>query len=159
MIVSADLYVLKYAEEHPEQFTPAVIDSLRQHLSNEPGRPNARDTTNIQVHRKPGDFIRLYAEVRSKLKGMRITNFSEIHRMFLRYDKDRNGFIARENIPDIFRQINLPLENDLIDAVSDATARSPIGALGCLDDCGMHDRRSRKNQSLRFPTILRGLNE
>src|ERR1700749_2787122 len=49
IIRSADLFVLKYAEEHPEQFTPAVIDSLRQHLSNEQGRPDARLSTNIRV--------------------------------------------------------------------------------------------------------------
>jgi len=48
---------------------------------------------------------------------MRITNHEQIRQMFLRYDKDRNGFIARENIVDLFRQINLPLENDIIDAV------------------------------------------
>jgi Ca2+-binding EF-hand superfamily protein len=48
---------------------------------------------------------------------MRITNHEQIRQMFLRYDKDRNGFIARENIIDLFRQINLPLENDIIDAV------------------------------------------
>jgi len=117
IIRSADLFVLKYAEEHPEQFTPAVVESLRQHLSNEPGRPDARLSTNIHVQRRPGDFIRLYAEIRNKLKHMRITNHEQIRQMFLRYDKDRNGFIARENIVDLFRQINLPLENDIIDAV------------------------------------------
>jgi len=119
VIRSADLFVLKYAEEHPEQFTPSVIDSLRQHLANEPGRPDARLSTNVRVQRKPGDFIRLYAEIRNKLKHMRITNHEEIRQMFLRYDKDRNGYIARENITDLFRQINLPLENDIIDAVGE----------------------------------------
>lgn len=117
IIRSADLYVLKFAEEHPEQFTPAVLDSLRQHLANEPGRPDAKLTTNIYVKRKPGDFIRLYAEIRNKLKATRITNHEQIRQMFLRYDKDRNGFVSRENIVDLFRQINLPLENDIIDAV------------------------------------------
>jgi Ca2+-binding EF-hand superfamily protein len=48
---------------------------------------------------------------------MRITNHEEIRQMFLRYDRDRNGYITRENILDLFRQINLPLENDLVDAV------------------------------------------
>jgi Ca2+-binding EF-hand superfamily protein len=48
---------------------------------------------------------------------MRITNHEEIRQMFLRYDKDRNGYITRENIFDLFRPINLPLENDLVDAV------------------------------------------
>ncbi len=118
VIRSADLFVLKYAEQHPEQFKPAVIDSLRQHLSNESGRPDARLSTNIRVQRKLGDFIRLYAEIRNKLKHMRITNHEEIRQMFLRYDKDRQGYITRENIFDIFRQINLPIENDLVDAVS-----------------------------------------
>jgi hypothetical protein len=119
VIRSADLYVLKYAEEHPEQFSPTVIQSLRQHLSNESGRPDARLSTNIHVQRKPGDFIRLYAEIRNKLKHMRLTNHEEIRQMFLRYDKDRQGYITRENIFDLFRQINLPLEDDLIDAVSE----------------------------------------
>ena len=96
VIRSADLFVLKYAESHPEQFSPAVIDSLRQHLSNEPGRADARLSTSIRVQRRPGDFIRLYAEVRNKLKYMRITNHEEIRQMFLRYDKDRQGFITRE---------------------------------------------------------------
>jgi hypothetical protein len=50
---------------------------------------------------------------------MRITNHEEIRQMFLRYDKDRNGYIARENITDLFRQINLPLEDDIIDAVGE----------------------------------------
>jgi Ca2+-binding EF-hand superfamily protein len=48
---------------------------------------------------------------------MRLTNHEGIRQMFLRYDKDRRGYITRENIYDIFRQINLPLEDDLIDAV------------------------------------------
>jgi hypothetical protein len=117
IIRSADLFVLKFAEEHPEQFSPTVLESLRQHLANETGRPDARLTTNVRVQRRPGDFIRLYAEIRNKLKHMRITNHEEIRLMFLRYDKDRQGFIARESIEDLFRQINLPLERDLIDAV------------------------------------------
>jgi hypothetical protein len=117
VIRSADLFVLKYAEEHPEQFSPRVIESLRQHLINESGRPDARLSTNIHVQRKPGDFIRLYAEIRNKLIHMRLTNHEGIRQMFLRYDKDRRGYITRENIYDIFRQINLPLEDDLVDAV------------------------------------------
>ena len=48
---------------------------------------------------------------------MHVTNHEEIRQMFLRYDKDRHGFISRENIVDLFRQINLPIENDIIDAV------------------------------------------
>ncbi|CAF1403233.1 unnamed protein product [Adineta steineri] len=117
IIRSADLFVLKYAAEHPEQFSSSAIDSLRQHLSNEQGRPDARLNTNVHVQRKPGDFILLYAEIRNKLKSMRITNHEEIRQMFLRYDKDRSGYLSRESITDLLRQINLPLENDIIDAM------------------------------------------
>lgn len=38
--------------------------------------------------------------------------------MFLRYDSDRTGYISRENIKDLFRKICLPLDDDLIDAVT-----------------------------------------
>jgi hypothetical protein len=37
--------------------------------------------------------------------------------MFLRYDSDRSGFISRENIKDLFRQISLPLDDDIINTV------------------------------------------
>ena len=140
IIRSADLFVLKYAEEHPEQFPPQVLQSLRDHLSNESGRTNARLSTNVHIQRKLGDFIRLYAEVRSKIKHMRITNHEQIREMFLRYDKDRNGFISRENIQDIFRQINLPLENDLIDAVRYKTKNKSHNKSSCaLDGCRMYN--------------------
>lgn len=133
VIKSADLFVLKYAEEHPEQFPPAVVDSLRQHLANETGRTDARLSTNVRVQRKPGDFIRLYAEVRNKLKHMRITNHEEIRQMFLRYDKDRRGVITRDNIEDIFRQINLPLEKDLIDAMIAECSTNSEGKINLYD--------------------------
>ncbi len=38
--------------------------------------------------------------------------------MFLRYDSDRTGFLSRENVKDLFRKISLPLDDDIIDAVS-----------------------------------------
>ena len=71
---------------------------------------------------------------------MRITNHEQIREMFLRYDKDRNGFISRENIQDIFRQINLPLENDLIDAVRYKTKNKSHNKSSCtLDGCRMYN--------------------
>ena len=154
IIRSADLYVLKYAEEHPALFPPMVLESLRQHLGHETGRPDARLSTNVRVQRKPGDFIRLYAEIRNKLKYMRITNHEEIRQMFLRYDRDRQGFITRENIFDLFRQINLPLENDLVDAVR---TQMIIRGSQCpsLDDCRVYDQQSRTHQSVRISPFLR----
>ncbi|CAF5227961.1 unnamed protein product [Rotaria magnacalcarata] len=64
---------------------------------------------------------------------MRITNHEEIRQMFLRYDKDRSGFVTRENIMDLFRQINLPLENDLIDAMVAECATSSEGKINLYD--------------------------
>lgn len=150
IIRSADLYVLKYAEENPEQFTPAVIQSLREHLSNQSGRTDARLSTDVRIQRKPGDFQRLYSEVRNKIKHMRITNHEQMRQMFLRYDRDRNGFVSRENIIDLFRQINLPLENDLIDAVSERERENVrtrmIDIVRFVDDCGMYNQSTRQNQ-------------
>jgi Ca2+-binding EF-hand superfamily protein len=75
---------------------------------------------------------------------MRITNHEEIRQMFLRYDKDRNGYITRENILDLFRQINLPLENDLIDAVRERikfkSKYSIVFFCRYLDDCRMYNQ-------------------
>jgi hypothetical protein len=66
---------------------------------------------------RQGDFDRIYAEIKNKLKSSRITNSEELRQMFLRYDSDRSGFISRENIKDLFRQISLPLDDDIINTV------------------------------------------
>lgn len=51
-IIGADLYVLKFAEEHPEQFPPNVIDSLRNHLSGITGRLDAREIGAVNLRRR-----------------------------------------------------------------------------------------------------------
>jgi Ca2+-binding EF-hand superfamily protein len=66
---------------------------------------------------RPGDFDRIYAEIKNKLKSSRITNPEELRQMFLKYDSDRTGFITKENIKDLFRKISLPLDNDIIGQV------------------------------------------
>lgn len=38
--------------------------------------------------------------------------------MFLKYDTDRSGYISKENIKDLFRQISLPLDDDIINTVT-----------------------------------------
>ena len=37
--------------------------------------------------------------------------------MFLKYDSDRTGFISKENVKDLFRKVNLPLDDDIITTV------------------------------------------
>lgn len=116
-IVGADLYVLKFAEEHADQFPRQTLDSLREHLGHISGRMDARERNNINLRRRPGDFDRIYSEIRNKLKSSRITNSEEIRQMFLKYDSDRTGFISKENVKDLFRKVSLPLDDDIIDAV------------------------------------------
>ena len=81
------------------------------------GRMDARERNNINLRRRPGDFDRIYSEIRNKLKSSRITNSEEIRQMFLKYDSDRTGFISKENVKDLFRKVSLPLDDDIIDAV------------------------------------------
>lgn len=117
-IVSADLYVLKFAEEHQDQFPPQIIENLKSNLSNITGRLDAKEVTNVNLKRRDGDFERLYMEIKNKLRSSRITNAEDIRQMFLKYDADRTGFVARDNIKDLFRKLSLPLDEDIIDAVS-----------------------------------------
>ena len=51
-IIGADLYVLKFAEEHSDQFPPHVIDSLRKNLSNNTGRLDAKEMGSINLRRR-----------------------------------------------------------------------------------------------------------
>lgn len=117
-IVGADLYVLKFAEQNASQFPPEVLGSLRNQLGNVSGRVDARERTEVNIRRRPGDFDKVYAEIKNKLKTSRITSSEEIRQMFLRYDSDRTGCVSRENIKDLFRKISLPVHDDIIDAVS-----------------------------------------
>ncbi|CAF2607689.1 unnamed protein product [Rotaria sp. Silwood2] len=64
---------------------------------------------------------------------MHNTNHEEIRQMFLRYDKDRSGYITRENIFYLFRQINLPLDNDLADAMTAECSTNDQGKINLYD--------------------------
>ena len=58
-LVGADLYVLRFAEEHPDQFPSYVLDSLRKNLSNVTGRLDAREIGAVNLRRK-------YVKINSK---------------------------------------------------------------------------------------------
>ncbi|CAF0712493.1 unnamed protein product [Brachionus calyciflorus] len=116
-IVGADLFVLKFAEEHADQFPREAIESLRAHLGNITGRVDAKERNTINIKRRPGDFDKIYNEIKNKLKASRITNAEELRQMFLKYDTDRTGYISKENIKDLFRKVTLPLDDDIIDTM------------------------------------------
>lgn len=128
-IVGADLYVLKFAEEHADQFPMETLDSLRQHLGHITGRLDARERNNINLKRRPGDFDRIYSEIKNKLKSSRITNSEDLRQMFLKYDSDRTGFISKENVKDLFRKVSLPLDDDIIDAMMSEAGQNQNGQI------------------------------
>lgn len=51
-IVGADLYVLKFAEEHADQFPPETLQSLRTHLGHISGRLDAKERNTINLRRR-----------------------------------------------------------------------------------------------------------
>lgn len=117
LITGADLYVLNFAEQHPDQFPTDVISNLRQYLGGVTGRLNAKERNNVTLVRRQGDFDRIYSEIRNKLKSSRVTNSEDARTLFLKYDSDRTGYISKENIKDLFRKVSLPLDDDIIETV------------------------------------------
>lgn len=116
-ITGADLYVLNFAEEHPDQFPTDVISNLRQYLGGVTGRVDAKERNNVTLVRRQGDFDRIYSEIRNKLKSSRITNAEDVRALFLKTNSDRTGFISKENIKDLFRKVSLPLDDDIIETI------------------------------------------
>lgn len=57
-------------------------------------------------------------QVRAQLKKIAITDKSRVDEMFLRYDTDRTGYISVDNMRDLCRRLQLPVDDDVILAVS-----------------------------------------
>ena len=67
---------------------------------------------------RQGDLDTLVKQVRLQLKKIAITDKSRVDEMFLRYDRDRTGYIDVENMRDLCRRLQLPVDDDVILAVS-----------------------------------------
>lgn len=65
-----------------------------------------------------GDLDRLVQQIRAQLKKIAITDKTRVDGMFLRYDKDRQGFIDADNMKNLCRSLQLPIDDDVINAVS-----------------------------------------
>lgn len=50
-----------------------------------------------------------------------LTGKNRIDELFLRYDANRSGFIDKENLRDMCKAISLPLDDDVMNAVSKFT--------------------------------------
>ena len=64
-----------------------------------------------------GDLNLLVQQVRAQLKKIAITDKTRVDEMFLRYDNDRTGYIDALNMRDLCRRLQLPADDDLINAV------------------------------------------
>ena len=63
-IVGADLYVLKFAEEHANQFPPETLASLREHLGHISGRVDAPSVAVLAVSPSMDPFSwQLFSEI------------------------------------------------------------------------------------------------
>lgn len=65
----------------------------------------------------PGDLDILVKQVRAQLKKIAITDKTRVDEMFLRYNKDRSGFIDAANMRNLCRSLQLPVDDDVIAAV------------------------------------------
>ena len=73
--------------------------------------------TNFFPLNSEGDLNILVQQVRAQLKKIAITDKTRVDEMFLRYDNDRTGYIDALNMRDLCRRLQLPADDDLINAV------------------------------------------
>lgn len=66
----------------------------------------------------PGDLEILVKQVRTQLKKIAVTDKARVDTMFLRYNKDRQGFIGVEDMRALCRSLQLPVDDDVINEVS-----------------------------------------
>ena len=57
-------------------------------------------------------------QVRAQLKKIAITDKARIDEMFLRYNNDRTGAINTNNLRDLCKRLQLPIDEDVLQAVS-----------------------------------------
>lgn len=61
-IVGADLYVLKFAEDHAHQFPGETLNSLREHLGHITGRVDAKERNTINLRRRYFNSTKKYQD-------------------------------------------------------------------------------------------------
>ncbi|CAH8447582.1 unnamed protein product [Dicrocoelium dendriticum] len=134
IITDADAYVIKFLEANRNQFSDELIHCWRARITEKDEEDRAREATKqnrikggpVTLKRQDGDVLDLKNEVKTQLKKMAITDKSRIDEMFLRYDKDRLGFIDLENLKDMCRKMQLPPDEEVLNAL--------------LDECGTDGR-------------------
>ncbi|XP_076457113.1 EF-hand domain-containing protein 1-like [Babylonia areolata] len=133
VITGADAFVLTYMEEHASQFPPGTINSLREKLGQTQATKEMVKGGPMKVKRSQGDLDQLVKQVRAQLKKIAITDKSRVDEMFLRYDRDRSGFISVENMRDLCRRLQLPVDDDVILALVQQCTMDQEGRISLED--------------------------
>jgi len=117
VITNADEYVLKYMEDHKAQFPEQTYQSIKAKVAEYTGPAEAIKGGAMKVQRQPGDLELMVSQVRAQLKKMAVTDKSRVDEMFLRYNRDRTGYISLDNLRDLCKRLQLPTDDDLLQAV------------------------------------------
>lgn len=133
VITSADAFVLKYMEEHATQFPSQTVDTLRQKLGEGQRVKETVKGGPMKVQRTQGDLETLVRQVRAQLKKIAITDKSRVDEMFLRYDTDRTGYISVDNMRDLCRRLQLPVDDDVILALVQQCTMDQDGKINLED--------------------------
>lgn len=133
VITNADEYVLKYMEDHREQFPGSTIDSLRTKLAEGTMMKETIKGAPMKVRRSDGDLNTLVQQVRAQLKKIAITDKARVDEMFLRYDNDRTGHIDALNLRDLCRRLQLPADDDVVNALVGQCTNDPDGKISLED--------------------------
>merc|ERR1719422_2324675 len=105
VITNADEDVLKYMED------------IKAQVAEYTGPAEAVKGGPMRVQRQPGDLELMVSQVRAQLKKMAVTDKSRVDEMFLRYNRDRTGYISLSNLRDLCKRLQLPTDDDLLQAV------------------------------------------
>jgi Ca2+-binding EF-hand superfamily protein len=76
------------------------------------------------------DISALVREMTQQLKKMRIIDSQQMREMFLTYDCDRSGYIELEELKRMCRKINLPIDDDVIEALAMECSADSGGRIG-----------------------------
>ncbi|KAL5013732.1 hypothetical protein ScPMuIL_008002 [Solemya velum] len=133
VITNADAYVLKYMEEHSDQFPSTTIKSMQSRLQEAEMEAELIKGAPMKVKRGDGDLENLVKQVRAQLKKIAITDKTRVDVMFLRYDSDRTGFIDSKNMKDLCHRLQLPVDDDVINALISQCTTDPEGRISLED--------------------------
>ncbi|THD19163.1 EF-hand domain-containing protein 1, partial [Fasciola hepatica] len=127
IITDADVFVIKFLETNRDQFSNELIQCWRARITEKEAEERARERVKevrakggpVNLRRHDGDTNEMIQEFRMQLKKMAITDKLRKDDMFLRYNKDRLGFIDIECLKNMCEKLQLPPDEDVLNALLD----------------------------------------